>query len=331
MIKTKVLADCVGHSDLYYSLYALFEKRLGMDLYRPTGGEDWSKKGILTTPIPDEEGKPELRDGVYYVPMEMDYAQRAITFNKFLNMDFDIIVTTTRSNEEPFYNMIKSHKLNVKFIRQIGNIHETPTHSENVLLGMLTPMPENINHMNYHPEHYGEYNYTTPSNRNTIKNFANNLPFYLDDIKLWESLKVSLPDFILKMHGEAGHDGAIPHRLMPEAMKQSAFIWHIKPHGGGGFVARQALACGRPCIVKKKYSNIHHELADNLFKDGINCIDFDLRTFDENVKMIREWSEPDAHIERCKIVAEAFKEDVNFTTESQKIKAWIEDIKEVSL
>lgn len=322
----KVLADCVGHSDLYYSLYALFEKRLGMNLYRPIEEEGWSEKGIHTTAIPDEEGVPELVDGIYYVPMEMNYVQRAITFNKFLDMDFDIIVTTTRSNEEPFYNMIKSHQLNVKFIRQISNIHETPTHSKNVLLGMLTPMPENINYLNYHPEHYEGYCYTTPSNHNTIKNFANYLPSYTDDINLWGNLKASLPDFVFKMHGEAGTDNPVQHWLMPESMKRSAFIWHIKPHGGGGFVARQALACGRPCIVKKTYCNIHHELADKLFKDGTNCIDFDLRTFDENVKLIKEWSEPDAHIERCKVVAETFKKDVNFADEAQKIKIWIEDI-----
>ena len=112
-----ILADCVGHSDLYYSLYALFEKRLGMTLYRPIEEEGWTGKGIHTTVIPDEEkGTPELVDGVYYIPMEMNYVQRAITFEMFLDMDFDIIVTTTRSNEEPFYNMIKSHKLNVKYI-----------------------------------------------------------------------------------------------------------------------------------------------------------------------------------------------------------------------
>lgn len=322
-----VLADYVGHSDLYYSLYALFEKRLGMNLYRPTEEEGWTEKGIHTTAIPDVEGMPELIDGVYYIPTKMNYVQRAITFNTFLDMNFDIIVTTTRSNEEPFCNMIKSHQLNVKFVRQIGNIHETPICCKNVLLAMRTPMPENINYINYYPEHYEEYFYTVPSNHNTIKNFANNLPSYINELKLWEDIKNTLKNFTFEMHGEGGVDGAVPHLAMPTVMKESAFIWHIKPHGGGGFIPRQALACGRPCIVKKKYCNIHHELADNLFKDGINCIDFDLRTFDENVRLIREWSEPDAHIERCEIVAETFKKDVNFVAEAEKIKVWIDTIK----
>lgn len=329
--KLNVLVDCTGHSDLYYSLYSLFEKRLGMNLYRPLGGEDWSKKGVHTASVHSEEGKTELIDDVYHISMEMDYAQNAITFNKFIDMDFDIIVATTYINEEPFYNIIKSNQLNVKFIRQIGNIHETPVHCKNVLIGLLTPMSESINYIKYHPEHYKDYSYTDPNNHNTIKNFAGNMPFYPIDLNLWDTLKTSLPDFIFKMHGQAGYDGSVPHLLLSESIKESAFVWHIKPHGGGGFTARQALACGRPCIVKKSYCKIHYAIEDELFKDGINCIDFDLRTFEENVKMIREWSEPEAHIERCKIVAETFKEDVNFEEEACRIRTWIENIVEERL
>jgi hypothetical protein len=332
--KANVLADYVGSSDLYYAMHMLFEERLGMNLFRPMNEKGWLKKTVSTaTHNPGEEdGISESIDDVLYLPMKMEtdggghYTQKLITFDKFLDMGFDIIVGTKTINEEPFYNIIKSHQLDAKFIRQCNNIHEKPTHCKNALVGMLTPMPKGINYLNYHPEHYKGYCHTTPTNHNTITNFANNLHAYQNELKLWNDLKGALKDFTFKMYGVEGDNGTLPHWLMPEAMKEPAFIWHIKPHGGGGFVARQALGCGRPCIVKKSYCNYHHELADKLFKDGINCIDFDLRAFKENVKLIREWSEPDAHIERCKTVSETFKEDVDFVDEAQRIKAWIEGI-----
>jgi hypothetical protein len=39
----KILVDFVGHADLYYSMHLLFEKRLGHELYRPTGEKELGK------------------------------------------------------------------------------------------------------------------------------------------------------------------------------------------------------------------------------------------------------------------------------------------------
>lgn len=321
-----VLTDYVGHSDLYYSIYALFEKRLGMNLYRPAGDEGWSEKGIHTTSIPDEEGKPELRDGVYRIPMEMNYAQRAITFKKFLEMDFDIMLVTTWEHEEAFYNLVKRYNPNAIFIRHIANIHEKPLgFCKNVLLATLEPMPPDIDYIRYCPEHNEDYCYTPLSDDyKTIKSFSHHLPSYPNDIDAWNKYEIALQDFTFKMYGQDGRDGRLPHKIMPKAIKESAFVWHLKA-GGGGYIPRQALACGRPCIVRKEYCRWHNTLCRELFKDGINCIDIDpkIRTFEENIKLIEEWSEPDTYIERSKIVAEMFKEDVNFEEKAKKIKDWI--------
>lgn len=338
-----IFADYL-HNDLYYSLHALFEKRLKGQLFCPEGFE-WQEKGFvkIQPPIPIgkidtvddiiqnpniECEKLEIIDGIYNYHRKMElngghYIQKGITFDKFLDMDFDIILTTYWGHEEPFYNLVRKHKPNAILIRQIGNIHEMPRYCKNVLWALYTPAPSNINYIRYHPEHYEGYCYTPPTNHNIIKSFMDDLPAYSNEINIWNQLEVFLPEFIFKMHGRDGYDGSLPHLLMPQAMKDSVFIWHVKPNGGGGFLARQALACGRPCIVNKNYSRLHDELADKLFKHKINCIDLSVTSLTKCVNLIKEWSEPDRHIEICKTVAKEAEKDMNFEEEAKQIKDWI--------
>lgn len=331
--KLNVLADWIGHEDLYYSLYSLFEKRLGMNLYRPMGEECPNPKwptSFLTAGGTIGPGKspPKLVDGVWHYPMAMGYTQKAISFEKFQDTKFDILVPTYHVNEPIFQSFVKEYQPQAKFIRQCCNIVELPQYSKNLLHGILTPVPTNlgINFINYHPEHHEEYCYEAPNNNNTICNFANYLTTYQDREVLWDKLIRSLPDFVLKMHGVNGRDGFLEHSTMPQAMKDSAFIWHIKT-AGDGFVARQALSVGRPCIIRKKLSFLHHSLTTRLYKDGINCIDWDLRNHEDNVKIIRRWAEPEEHEKRCEIVAKEFQQDVNFEEEARCIGEWIEKVK----
>ena len=63
-------------------------------------------------------------------------------------------------------------------------------------------------------------------------------------------------------------------------------------------------------------------LARNLLEDSVNCVDMDLGV-ERGVKMIKEWSQPDRHLEVCKATAEKFKRDVNFAAEAESVKGWI--------
>lgn len=338
-----VLADYKGSRDLYYSLHALFEKRLRWNLYRPIG-KKWREKGFHRLNIPIGLNVPALHpsagvfliNGVYhYIPLEMRYKQKAITFDKFLKMDIDVILTTAFTNEEAYYNLVKNYKPNSIFIRQIANIHEKPIVAKNVLLSTLEPMPQGINYIIYIPENPDEYHYTPPTNHKLIRSFSRNLPSYPQDLRTWNRYKSTLKDFTFRMHGTGGQniyyegykDGFVPHILMSQAIKESAFVWHMKP-GGGGWIPRQAMASGRPCIVRRCYCEQHNTLCKNLFHDSIkngpiNCIDLDLRKFKENIKLIKELSQPDRHIELCKSIEEQFKKDVNFAEQAGRIKEWI--------
>jgi len=342
------------HGDLYYALHLLFEERLGYNLYRPIGLE-WFEKGFWKIAEPyhnapdtidqylgipkstwsktkepiQKYGDVELRDDVYHIPLRVpggSYTQKAITFDKFLKTDFDFIVATYNAHDQAYTRLAEQHKPNAICIRQIGNVFEYPVLCRNVLLSEMTPMPPDVNWMRYWPETNREYRYTVPTNHSTVKSFIAaplgepNLPLFYEYEKL-------LPDFAFKMHGILGRDGVISAELMPQVMKDSAFVWHVKHTGCGGFVAREALACGRPLVVKNHLTRNYYNLEMDLFEDGVNCIDLDLGSMKDNVEKIRYFSDPERHTEMCRNTADKFRKDVNFDEEAKKMRAWLEDLK----
>src|SRR5258708_34548481 len=105
------------HLDLYYSLQLLFEKRLGYELYRPTGRE-WFTNGYwhIARPYGDDPSTigqyldigsipkdhyPPLNDlvkpeeGIYIMEdKHNNTTNKAITFDKFIRTKFDIIIAS---------------------------------------------------------------------------------------------------------------------------------------------------------------------------------------------------------------------------------------------
>ncbi|GAI62223.1 unnamed protein product, partial [marine sediment metagenome] len=253
-----------------------------------------------------------------------EYIQKAITFEKFLKMDFDFIIASYAGHELAYSQLVQKYKPNAVYIRQIGNVLMRPKYCRNVLLAINTPMPPKVNYIKYHPEHHEDYYYAPPANHNVIKSFIA-APLAEPDITLFYKYERA-PEFTFKMHGIEGRDGVISGDLMPQAIKDSAFVWHVKRMGCGGFVARQALACGRPCIIKKSYCHEYYTLTRDLFEDSVNCIDLDLGTIKENLDKIRYFSEPDRHREMCKNTADKFKRDVNFDDEAERIKGFLNNL-----
>jgi hypothetical protein len=188
-------------------------------------------------------------------------------------------------------------------------------------------MPPDTNYVRYHPEIHKDYCYAPPVNHKTIKSFIAD-PHAEPDLPLFYDFERLLPDFTFKMHGILGRDGVISGDLMPPAIKDASFVWHVKHTGCGGFVARQALACGRPCLIKKRYCYKYTPLEMRLFEDGVNCIDLDLGSIAQNTERIRHYSEPERHIRMCRATAEKFKQDVNYAAEAEKIKEWLHKLRE---
>jgi len=347
-----VLAD-LHHGDLYYSLHLLFEKRLGMTLFRPIGLE-WFTKGFWKVAEPygnapdtidqylgvpkgdwsrDKEptqryGGVQLVDGVYHIPTKIgsgEYVQKAITFDKFVQMDFAFVVASHPGHDEAYARLVREHKPSAVYVRQIGDVFTLPQFTRNVLLAINTPMPSNVNYVKYHPEHHEDYSYAPPVNHNVVKSFLTHIRLS-PDYQFWVIFERTLPDFMFKMHGIGERDGVISNDLMPQAIKDSAFVWHVKRTGCGGFVSRQALACGRPCIIRKRYCYEYYTLARDLFEDSVNCIDLDLGSINQNIQKIRDFSEPERHTQMCKNTADKFKRDVDFDKEAEKIRAFLTNL-----
>jgi hypothetical protein len=345
-----VFAD-YHHADLWYSLHLLFEERMGGTLLRPIGLE-WFQKGFWKIAEPyhnapdtidqflgvphvgwerdpvQQYGDAQLIDGVYHIPIKVAsgmYVQKAITFDQFQKLDFDIIIASYPGHDCPYAELARLYHPKAVFIRHIGDTSELPRCARNVLLVVKTPMPPGINSINYWPEHHTDYSYTPPPNHNVVKSFLTHFKT-MPDFREFTVYERALPDFTFKMHGSNERDGLINGCNMPEAIKDAAFVWHVKYTGCGGFLPRQALSCGRPLLVKKHYCLEYSTMEGDLYEDGVNCIDLDLQSWQGNIDRLKYYSDPDRHTEMCKNTAEKFNRDVDFGREAEKVRAWLEGL-----
>jgi len=277
--------------------------------------------------IPQEYGETQVIDGVYHIPTKMSdgyYIQKAITLEQFLKMDIDFVIATWDGHEQIYSKLVSKFKPTAKFIFQIGNVGWKLTCAKNVLLSRNISLPSDINYIKYHPEHHEDYCYTPPANSNLIRSFIHSLQDFPESFDLFTRYEKLLPELIWKMHGDLGRDGIIPNDSMPQIMRDSAFIWHVKQHCGGGFVARQAMACGRPPIIRSSYAEKNDSLELDLYEDSVNCIDLDLGTEKENIEKIRYFMQPKNHVKFCESTVEDFKRKIDFDDEARQIKAWLE-------
>jgi len=326
------------HGALYYSFHLLVEKRLGGTLMRPTG-YDWYKKGFWGYHVApgvikqylEPPSKDFLRDGIYYVPAQegtIRYIQKAVTFDKFLELDFDFVITCIANHEASFHNLIQEHKPEAVLIRQLGTPFERCNWniSRNIFNPTTKQIPADVNMVRYHPEFSLEdYCYTPPTTHNAITNIMHALPTS-PVAPLWYEYKKAMADYVWKMHGFGGEDGVLPEHLKAKAFQNSSFIFHLKWCGDGyGFVIHNAYACGRPCIVKG--SHYRHLTAGSLLEDSVTCIDLELGSKEQNIEKIRHFSKPENHVQMCKNAHNRFKEVVDFDKEFEEIKKFLEKAK----
>ena len=336
MEKLNIFAD-YHHNSLYQFLKILVEKRLKYNLYRPIGLE-WaenkiwlySTNSLTVRQFLDPLNNVENKDGIYDIYDSWDNEiDKCITFDKFKEMKIDIMIGSVSNHEISFPTLAKSHWNKPKFIRVIGNINEPIdfNYSKNIIV-TAKPMsiPDGINAVFCHQEFdLKTFQYKSPIIRNSIKNFVNCLT-YTVDFPLWKQYKALLPDFDWKMHGGLGEDGGISSvNEIGSAFSNSSFVWHVKCGGDGfGHSIHSAYACGRPPIVKGSY--YADKLAGPLMIDGKTCIDLERHSTQENVRLIREFSQPDKHNQMCENVYKRFCEIVNYEAEFIKIREFFDNL-----
>lgn len=345
------------HSALLRSLILLFEGRLGMRVFRPIGME-WREKGFWNVFDHDAtaaqflslaqghrptDGTPPLnefvdmskirvrkseRDVYFCADPENSTYNKAITFEKFLATDIDIIIATLPQHVEPFKRLIRLYKPNAKLVLQVGNNWEFERMDVKNVLASIAPrqVPAGMNAVFYHQEFdLDTFHATSIPQEPNVYSFVNILQ-NTSDYPLYLRYKELMPDYNFKAFGGQCPDGVINGvRNLADKMREARFIWHVKPGGDGfGHVIHNAFAVGRPVITRK--SHYKGCLAEKLLEDGVTCIDLDMRSEADNLKMIREMAQPDHWQRMAGRVYTKFRQTVDYMEESQKIRAFLKNL-----
>lgn len=341
------------HTALLRSLIMLFEGRLGGKIYRPIG-MDWATNGFwkvydhpatqaqflsLDQGFRPIDGTPPLNlfsypenpepDVYYCADPENDTYNKAITFEKFREMDIDIIIATIPQHVEPFKRLIKEFKPNAKLILQVGNNwHWEKLDVANVMASTAPKeVPADKNVVFYHQEFdLDVFHRDFQFPRRNIYSFVNIIQ-HTADWGLFQGYQKMLPSFDMKAFGGQCPDGVMNGtRNLAAKMREARFIWHVKPGGDGfGHVVHNAFAVGRPIITRK--SHYEGQLAADLMIDGVTCIDLDAHTIQENLKLIEQHSAEQEWTVLSKNAYNRFREIVDFSGEESKIREFISRLK----
>jgi hypothetical protein len=336
------------HSGLLQSLIMLFEGRLGGNLYRPIGVE-WASNGFwkvhehpatlqqylgIGSATPD--GTPGLNDtakqedGIYYChDIDSGYYNKAVTLDKFLAMDIDIVIASIPKHVEPFKRLCELHPSKPKLIYQIGNAWSLEANSApNVMASAIIPnVPSNINFVQYHQEFdLKVFKEAPPVDSNKITSFVN--CFSIDgmfdfDWHIFKEIELAMPDWDFKCLGGQCRDGAAHGtEEVARIMGESRFIWHTKYGGDGyGHIVFNTGAVGRPMIVRKQY--YAGKLGEKLMFDGKTCIDIDRLSTQEIVNKINYYNNPEMYAKMFENIRGNFIENVNFDHDEIKIRDFL--------
>ena len=340
----KVFLD-LHHSDLYYSLYLLLEKRLGFELYRPIG-MDWFYEGywkiaepynnaldtvgqylnVDRTPfINGSVNNNFLKDEIYFIyDPAHKYHQRAIEFEKFKSIKFDIILSTFHAHDYVFETLKNLHQPNAKLIAHMGNTFQT-THLKNVIHSVPYKPKDNQNCIYIHQEiDTNIYNYTQPDKLTKNIYSVTNLMPYTETYYLYKSL---LNEFNFKYYGIGCVDGVLNGTLgVYEKMRESNIGLSLKPLGGLGHSNMGWFYSGRGLITNMSQHKIYGEDALKYFEPDVTCIDIDGDTVEENCKKIRKWMMPENTIKLGENAKRRFHEIINYDYEELEFRKFLENI-----
>jgi len=333
----RVFAD-FHHDDLYHSLHLLFEKRLKWDLFCPCGPE-WYTKGYWAYSVEPRVISEYLVEKKYwntgrgYSEVENPCHGRnlaAVTFDQFKGMKFDIMIASVPEHVYLYDKLRREYQPKAKLILQVGNEWKKLDWGpiKNAMISCKPfHLPKDMNAVFYHQEFdLAQFNYEKSQPTNPIKSFVNDL-LNLKDWKLFLRYEKALPRWKWKSHGLGCRDGNIrPLVALVKCMKESSFIFHAKHLGDGfGHIIHNIFALGRPAIVRSKW--YRKRLAGELLLDGITCIDLDMHTFEQNVKLIKLCSRPEKYYQMSMDARQRFDDVVNFDWEFGEIKKFLERLK----
>lgn len=350
-----VLTD-FHHAGLLNSLIMLFEDRLGGNVYRPIGLE-WYLEGywhVYNHPdtanqflsfdqgyrpmdgspplnlIQETNYQPMPQKDVYYCrDIVSDEMNKAITLEKFKEMDIDIVIASIPAHIEPFKRLIAKYKPNAKLIFQIGNAWTVDAETApNVMASaIVNNVPENINFVQYHQEFdISIFKRVMPNNINRITSLVN-VHHQFADYQLFLAVEKQMPNWTFLSYGGQGRDGSMGGaKKVAQAIRDSKFVWHLKAGGDGyGHILFNTAAMGKPTITKRSY--YIGKLGEKLLIDGETCIDIDNLSVEDAVKKIEFYNNAQRYAQMCKKVFKNFRATVDFNKDFKEIEKFLERLK----
>ena len=335
----KVLAD-FHHTGLYLSLQLLFEKRLGMELYRPVG-LDWFGEGFWRVAEPynndwqtinqylsiHQEEIPknrrlnqvaEVENGVYRIGW-----QRAIELQTFKRMQFDYIVPSIPLHYREFTRLRKLYQPQAKVICQVGNQFDFPWEwASNIMTSTkYVDIPPDKHSIFYHQEFPLEiFAFSRYRNTKVSSSFLH-LFHRRKDYPLWLELPKYFPsEWTFKTYGAEGSEAYLDSdEALAGAMADSDLIFHFKEEGDGfGHIVHNAFAMGRVLVTKKAY--YEGRMPFDLMQDGVTCVFWhDDQSIEWNVGRILSLNLPDIGLQ----AHNRFNEVVNYPEESDRVAKFL--------
>ncbi len=337
----KILCD-FHHSSLYSSYLYTLEARLGHSVYRQIG-EKWFTEGfwkinrqkdtiaqyLATYGYQPVDGTPSLnqvqwvQDGIYYSKdPNTGQIHKAITFDTFMAMDFDVVIASIPQHIAPFMELAR--RKNAKFVFQVGNEFDFDYNSVPNLMASIMPRDIKTHHVFYHQEFdTNAFSPAPPVKNKTISNFMNVLRNYPFANKWFLDLEDEMMDYDFNMYGSQNRDGCLTGvQNIANAIKSSRWIFHVKPGGDGyGHCLHNAFACGVPLIVNKRL--YEGKLAGRMMNDK-TCIIIDGMTPKQAAEYIR--NQEQRHDEMSKEVYTTFTSLVDFDKDAKKIQTFLEEL-----
>ena len=346
---------CDFHNkDLLVSLYFLFVKRLGYNLYIPTG-RDWFDEEYWSLVDGGKNGHhSEFAAALCHqflehtsnfldpVQKEINNSVKTITLNEFKDqsIQFDIVLSSVPATLLCF-KKLRKFQPNFKEVFQCGNNHDHRVVQNigvnNLLSSAIGPYHFlNCHKVFYHSEF--DLNLVRPS-PNYNKNFVMNLCHMSTDQcwdiprKIFYDLESNLinKNWKFKFYGLCNRDGILPGGVkeMSDAIKQIGFLYHNKIQDEGyGINIHYAFACGKPVITDTTYMTVVYDrsvknTASLLFDDD-TIIDIKDKSTNEIIYELEKRSDNYEYYSN-KVYAK-FKEVVNFDRDQKNIEKFIENL-----
>jgi hypothetical protein len=343
------------HADLWWSNHLIFEAALGHTLFRPRG-MDWFERGYYHQRSKDVakqflvDSMFTLSDAEKYPGFKAKLPQgsrvglrasmdtivgceyypfiKTLSFDEFADEQIDVIMTTLSDDQEPWFKLRKDYKPKAKLLREEGNINGWASlHPEykNVLTSDFPTFLriEAPNKVLYHQRFDTKrvFTYSPPTEFERVTCLMPGFRGTPELVKFAEQHDLGKLEFV--DYGHHSKNGFLsPKEKYTEAIRKSAFIWHVKPGGDGfGHVIHNSLAMGRPVITKGR--DYLTSIAWPLLQDRKTCI---LIGDDaaENSRKIKLLSDPDTIRWMGESASKMFRALVDYDWEADQIQRFVE-------